>query len=193
MNNLRSSFLLEPPEQPLPPALAFIRQARFCLRESYLVKIEGALGALSDDQIWSRPNESSNSIGNLLLHLAGNLRQWVIAGVGGAEDLRDRQREFNERNQIGKAELLDLLKTTIAEVHAVMADLEKEINITKSDEPLQRECLPQGFRQTVFDVLFHIVEHFSYHTGQIVYIAKSLESGQVRFYDDRQLSGRSNR
>src|SRR5215510_8601666 len=115
MNNPRSSFLLEPPQQPLPTALAFLRQARFCLRESYLVKVEGALEMLSDEQVWWRPNESSNSIGNLLLHLAGNLRQWVIAGVGKAEDLRDRQREFTERKQISKAELLDLLRTTLAE------------------------------------------------------------------------------
>jgi uncharacterized damage-inducible protein DinB len=187
MNNQRTSFLLEPPELPLPTALAFLRQARFSLRESYLVKLEGALGLLSDQQIWWRPNESSNSIGNLLLHLAGNVRQWVIAGVGGAQDVRDRPREFTERKQISKAELIDLLKTTIDEVDAVMAKIEREIAIARSDEPLQRECLPQGFRQTVFDAIFHVVEHFSYHTGQIIYIAKSLESGQLRFYDEEKL------
>jgi len=188
MKNLRSNFLLEPPEQPLPAALAFIRQARFCLQESYLIKIESALAVLGDEQIWWRPNELSNSIGNLLLHLAGNLRQWLIAGVGGAVYVRDREREFTEREQKSKSELLALLKTTLDEVDAVMADIEKEITLARSDESLQRVCLPQGFRQTVIDVIFHVVEHFSYHTGQIIYIAKSLESGQVRFYDDRQLN-----
>jgi uncharacterized damage-inducible protein DinB len=188
MKNPQSSFLLEPPEQPMSAAMALLRQARFSLRESYLVKIGGALEVLSDEQIWWRPNESSNSIGNLTLHLAGNLRQWVIAGVGGAQDVRDRQREFTERKQTSKGELLDMLRTTLAEVELVIANVEKEIAMVKSDLPLQRECLPQGFRQTVFDVIFHVVEHFSYHTGQIIYIAKLLESGQVRFYDDRMLS-----
>jgi uncharacterized damage-inducible protein DinB len=191
MENQRSSFLLEPPERPLSSSMALLRQAKFSLRESNLVKIEGALRSLSDEQIWWRPNESCNSIGNLLLHLAGNLRQWVIAGVGGAEDLRDRQREFTERKQISKVDLLGLLKNTIDEVEAVIANIENELSIAKSDEPLQRECLPQGFSQTVFDVLFHVVEHFSYHTGQIIFIAKTLESGQLKFYDDRLLSGRN--
>jgi uncharacterized damage-inducible protein DinB len=191
MKNPRSSFLLEPPERSQSIALAFLRQARFCLREVSLDKIEGALGLLSDEQIWWRPNEASNSIGNLLLHLAGNARQWVIAGVGGASDVRDRQREFTERKRMSKADLLDLLKVTLGEVDAVMAKIEREVAIAQSDEPLQRECLPQGFRQTVFDAIFHVVEHFTYHTGQIIYIAKSLEPSRVQFYDNQQLSGKS--
>jgi uncharacterized damage-inducible protein DinB len=187
----QKSFLLPPPAQPLPAGLAFLRQARFRLREDYLFKIRGALEVLSDEQVWWRPNEASNSAGNLLLHLEGNVRQWVIAGVGGAADIRDRQREFACRAQIGKAELLARLEATLAEADAVMDGLESEVAASQSDGPFARECCPQGFPQTVFDALFHVVEHFSYHTGQIVSLAKFQVADQVRFYDDRQLAGKS--
>ncbi len=187
MSDLRRSFLLEPPHLPLPAGLAFLRQARFRLRQDYYVKISRALETLSREQVWWRPNEASNSIGNLLLHLCGNVRQWIVAGVGGAADVRDRPREFAERDSHSKAELLALLEATLAEAEAVMAQVEAELSRARSDEPLQRERQIQGFPQTVLDAIFHVVEHFSYHTGQIIYIAKLHEAGEVGFYDDRQL------
>ncbi len=189
-SNISNSFLLDPPAEPLPASLAFLRQARFCLQKSFLVKIEGALALLNDDQIWWRPNDASNSIGNLILHLTGNARQWIIAGVGGAEDTRDRRSEFAERDPLSKDRLLEILKATIDEVDAVLAKIESEVLLSRSDERLLRQCLPQGFSQTVLDAVFHVVEHFSYHTGQIIYIAKSLEGGRIRFYDDRRLAGK---
>jgi uncharacterized damage-inducible protein DinB len=189
MSNPRRAFLLTPPDAPLPAGLAFLRQARFRLREDYRVKIGGALEALSEEQVWWRPNPASNSIGNLLLHLAGNLRQWVISGVGGALDVRDRPREFAARETIGKAALLALLDAALEEADAVMAGLESELAAAPSDEALQRERRIQGFPQTVLDALFHAVEHFSFHTGQIVYIAKLHTAEGMKFYDDRQLAG----
>lgn len=188
MNKPRRSFLIQPPAQPLPAAQAFLRQARFRLREDYLFKINGALAVLSDEQVWWRPNEASNSIGNLALHLAGNLRQWIVAGVGGVTDVRNRAREFAERDQVGKDTLLELLRMTIDEVEAVLAQLESEVVAAHSDAPLQRTCTPQGFEQTVLDAVFHAVEHFSYHTGQIVLLAKWQAAESVRFYDERQLN-----
>lgn len=185
---MKRSFLIEPPEQPLPTALGFLRQARFRLREDYLVKINAALTELGDEQICWRPNEASNSIGNLMLHLAGNARQWIIAGVGGAPDTRRRAAEFAEREGIGKDELIALLTRTLDEVDAVLAGLEDELAAAQSDAPLQRECTPQGFAQTVFDAVFHVVEHFSYHTGQIVLLAKWHAAERIRLYDDRQLN-----
>src|SRR5262249_11539156 len=83
MADKRKAFLLEPPESLTPSALMFLRHARFRLLEDYFVKIAAAIDALDDEQVWRRPNESSNSIGNLLLHLSGNVRQWIISGVGG--------------------------------------------------------------------------------------------------------------
>jgi uncharacterized damage-inducible protein DinB len=191
MEDARKSFLLEPPAPALPPALLFLRHARFRLREDYWVKIKGSLDLLDDEQIWWRPNETSNSIGNLALHLSGNARQWVIAGVGGAPDVRRRAREFSERGGGSRDELLALVQATLDEVDAVIATLESEVVAAQSDEPLLRICRPQGFKQTALDAIFHVVEHFSYHTGQIVYLAKWLAEGRLGFYDDRRLGGKS--
>lgn len=185
MKETRRSFLLEPPEQPLAAGRAFVRHARFRLREDYPVKISGALAELTDEQLWWRPNEASNSIGNLILHLCGNVRQWLIAGVGGATDVRNRSGEFDERNRLSKEDLLAKLQTTLEEVDVVLAQLEREL--IADEMLLQREIVPQGFSQTVLDSIFHAVEHFSYHTGQIVFIAKLLAADRISFYDDRQL------
>jgi len=190
MKEARRSFLLETPGEPLPTAQAFLRHARFRLREDYQVKIASALAELAEEQLWWRPNEASNSIGNLILHLCGNIRQWMIAGVGGATDARDRNSEFEKRRQISKEDLLALLTATLGEVDAVLSKLESE-TVANSDAPLQRQIVPQGFAQTVFDSVFHVVEHFSYHTGQIVFIAKLLIGERIRYYDDRQLDVRS--
>ena len=191
MKEARRSFLLETSGEPLSAAQAFLRHARFRLNDDYAVKISAALAELTDDQLWWRPNESSNSIGNLILHLCGNVRQWVIAGVGGAIDARDRDREFTERRHMDRETLMDLLLSTLREVDAVLAGLERQVSDLQTDAPLQRECVPQGFAQSVFDAVFHVVEHFSYHTGQIVFIAKWLAGERIRFYDDRQLDVRS--
>ena len=186
MSTARKLYSLEPPEPPLPAALAFLRQARFRLQADYLAKITAALAGLNEEQIWWRPNAASNSIGNLLLHLAGNARQWIVAGVGGAPDVRARAAEFAAQQTLGKHALLARLSETLAEVDAVLARLATEA--AQSDAPLQRVCVPQGFPQSVLDAVFHVVEHFSYHTGQIVYLAKQLSGEQTQFYDERALN-----
>jgi uncharacterized damage-inducible protein DinB len=188
MTDKRKAFTLEPPERPLPAALMFLRHARFRLLEDYFVKISAALEALSDEQVWRRPNESSNSIGNLLLHLSGNVRQWIISGVGGADDTRDRASEFAARGSASKGELIELLKATLDEAVEVLTRIEAEYIAAQSDAPLQRVCKAQAYEVTVLDAVFHVVEHFSYHTGQIVFAAKWLAEGQVSFYDDRRLN-----
>ena len=181
------TFLLEPPPSPLPAARAFLRHARFRLRDDYLVKITAAMDELTDDQIWWRPNDASNSVGNLVLHLCGNARQWIVAGVGGAPDARERAKEFAERGPIARGPLAALLERTLADVDARLADLERAVGDAGSDAPLQRACTPQGFSQTVLDAVFHVVEHFSYHTGQIVLLAKWHAGGRIRLYDDARL------
>ena len=135
MADKRKSFLLEPPESPIPVALMFLRHARFRLLEDYFVKITAAIDALDDEQVWRRPNESSNSVGNLLQHLSGNVRQWIISGVGGAEDRRDRASEFAARGSIGKGELIELLRTTLDQADAVLARIEDECAVANSDGP----------------------------------------------------------
>src|ERR1700682_5512238 len=105
-------------------AEAFVAQARAFLSDEYLPKIERCLETLTDEQLWWRANENSNSIGNLLLHLSGNARQWIVSGLGGVPDRRQRQGEFDERSVISKAELLARLKETLIDVDAVLGGLD---------------------------------------------------------------------
>jgi uncharacterized damage-inducible protein DinB len=182
------SFLLDPPPSPLPAARGFLRHARFRLRDDYFVKISTAIAELTDEQIWWRPNESSNSIGNLILHLCGNARQWIVAGVGGAPDRRDRAAEFAQRDRIDRSALAALLDRALADVDAELAALDAAVVAAGADAPLQRACVPQGFAQTVLDAVFHVVEHFSYHTGQIIVLAKWHQGARIRLYDDVRLN-----
>src|SRR5260370_25959257 len=100
---------------------AFIARSQYHVAEDFLPKIERCLGRLTDEQIWWRANEQSNSIGNLLLHLNGNVRQWIVCGLGDATDSRDRDSEFAQRTQIPRAELFDRLKRTVSEAVATLA------------------------------------------------------------------------
>ena len=155
---------------------------------SALGKIKHCLGQLSAEQVWWRSHPSLNSIGNLILHLCGNARQWIVAGVGGAPDTRDRASEFAQRDPIGREALLTRLAETLDEVDGRLAELERALVAGGSDAPLQRVCMPQGFVQTVLDAVFHVVEHFSYHTGQIVLLAKWHVGARIRLYDDIRLN-----
>jgi uncharacterized damage-inducible protein DinB len=148
---------------------AFIRRSNAYLRDDYLPKIRRAIDGLPDEDIWWRPNQASNSIGNLILHLAGNVRQWVVSGIGGAPDERERDLEFSTAGGKSGAALLKILEATLEEVDGVLSGLSPEALL----EP--REI--QGMEVTVLDALYHVVEHFSTHTGQIIYLTK-LRTGQ---------------
>jgi uncharacterized damage-inducible protein DinB len=165
-------------------ARAFIAEARRLLSGDYLPKIERCLEQLDDADVWWRPNAQSNSVGNLLLHLAGNARQWIVAGVGGAEDKRERQTEFEAGTQQQTSddalptaqELLANLRATLAEVDAVLARLDPA-------SLLERRTI-QGLRGVVIlPAIFHVVEHFSMHTGQIVQLTKMRAARDLAFYD----------
>lgn len=158
-----------------PIASAFINQSRHYLRGDYLPKIERALTQLTDDAVWWRPNEASNSIGNLLLHLSGNIRQWIVSGIGGADDTRQRQQEFDARQPLPKAELLAHLRATLAEVDTVLSGL--------TDSDLVQPRRIQGTQMTVMAAIYHVVEHFSMHTGQILWITKLHTSTDLSLYD----------
>ena len=146
-------------------AQTFLTESRYYLHEEYPASIERAISSLTDEQIWWRPNEGSNSIGNLMLHLAGNVRQWIVAGVGRQPNERNRQQEFDERRKIPKHELLARLTSVLAEADAVLAKL-REGELSEARQI-------QGADTTVMKAVFHVVEHFSMHTGQIQWIAKS--------------------
>jgi uncharacterized damage-inducible protein DinB len=152
----------------------FISEARRHLVQEYLPWLRACLARLSEKDIWWRPNEKSNGVGNLILHLCGNIRQWVIHGVGGATDMRNRPAEFAARESLSKAELLQKLESTLAEVDAVLADLPAE--------QLTEPRVIQGFNITTLGAIFHVVEHFSYHTGQIIYITKMRTGEDLKFW-----------
>jgi len=156
-------------------ARAFIAQARSLLTGEYLPKIERCLERLSDEEIWWRAGEESNSIGNLLLHLSGNARQWIVSGVGGAADHRERQQEFDERSGLPRTELLTRLKQTLAEVDETLARFD-------TARILERRQI-QGCDVTVLEAIFHVVEHFSMHTGQIILLTKMLKNTDLKFYE----------
>src|SRR5215471_20291115 len=108
-----------------PPGLAgeLVMQAGHSLSEHHLPRILKCLKMLSDEDIWWRPHSTSNSAGNLALHLAGNVRQWIISGLGGAPDRRERDREFDERGPRSRRELLQTLRSTVSEASSVIGSL----------------------------------------------------------------------
>ena len=154
---------------------AFIQNSRVFLREEYLPKIERCLEQLTDEQVWRRPNPQSNSIGNLILHLCGNARQWIVCGLGDETDRRERQAEFDERRIIARDELLVLLRKTIADVDNILAGFDAR--------RLLNHYLIQGTENTALAAIFHVTEHFSMHTGQIILLTKMLANLDLVFYD----------
>jgi uncharacterized damage-inducible protein DinB len=152
----------------------FVTQSRSFLSSDYLLKIERSLESLNDEDVWWRAGEASNSIGNLLLHLDGSTRGWVIGVAGGSHDPRDRQQEFAERERIPRAELFARLKRTLAEADEVLARIDAEALLERRQSPLGEV--------TVLWAIYHAVEHFSMHAGQIIMLAK-MRSGDLRLSD----------
>jgi len=150
-------------------AKEFIAQSRAFLRSDYLPKIERCLEALSDEDVWWRPTEGSNSIGNLLLHLEGSTRMWIVDVAGGSKSPRNRQQEFDERRQIPAAELIGRIRRMLAEADDVLDRLSPESLLERRQSPLEET--------TVFWAIYHAVEHFAMHTGQIIMLAKMRSQG----------------
>ncbi|HEU5219661.1 MAG TPA: DUF1572 family protein [Gemmatimonadales bacterium] len=153
---------------------AFLAQSREYLSDHYLPKILAAVDELSDQDLWWRPNETSNSAANLILHLSGNVRQWIVSGVGGAPDRRERDLEFSRRDPMPRVELTGLLRDTIRDAVAV-------IGAVRPSALGDRRSI-QGREVTVLEAIYHVVEHFSTHVGQIVMIAKQRAGRDLGFY-----------
>lgn len=163
---------------------AFIEESRRYLREDYLPKIRRCLEALPDGDLWWRPNDASNSVGNLLLHVAGNIRQWVVSGIGGEPDLRERDEEFSADGGARSVDLLAHLEATLEDVDRVLGSLDPG--------RLDGRLVIQGNDVTVLEALYHAVEHFSMHTGQIIYVTKLRSGSDLRFYDVKDGIARKN-
>ena len=154
---------------------AFLLQARVHLNDDFMPKIAKCLEVLSEEDVWWRAHETNNSVGNLLLHLAGNVRQWIVSGIGGIPDDRNRPQEFSERDPIPKEVLWSKLWQAVAEATQVLEQFQPGLLLEKRTI--------QGFDSTVLQAIFHVVEHFSLHTGQIIYVTKLREGKDLRFYN----------
>jgi uncharacterized damage-inducible protein DinB len=153
----------------------FLDISRRKLLEQYWAGTSHCLDLLSEDQIWWRPNATSNSIGNVLLHLNGNVQQWLVAPLGGPNIKRNRPAEFAEQGPLPVIQLRERLTGTLKEVERILSQAEPTALEKTYDIQDQRGV-------TGFEAIYHVVEHFSMHYGQILYITKFLTSQDLGFY-----------
>ncbi len=137
-------------------------------------RIEVCLAKLTEEQIWARGGEHENAVGNLVLHLAGNVRQWIVTALGENPVVRDRDAEFNARGGFTAPELTAKLRDTVEQAVHVIAGLD-EARLTKMYEI-------QIYRVSGVEAVYHVVEHFAQHTGQIMFITKMLTGGDLGFF-----------
>lgn len=158
----------------------FIARSRWFLSNECLPKIGASVARLGDGDLWWRPNPASNSVGNLVLHLAGNVRQWIVSGVGDAPDMRDRAAEFAAEegpDAPDAAAAMAVLEAAVRDADAVLAAL--------APARLDERITVQGRDVTVLEAIYQVVEHFALHAGQIAYVAKMRSAADLGFYEVR--------
>ncbi len=171
------------PHKPAAPAgapdadvgAAYLSYSRRRLSEEYLPRLLRCLDELSDEEIWWRPHESANSVGNLVLHLSGNIGQWINAGLGGMTGKRDRNAEFSERGPVPRKDLVERMTRTVHDADSSLARFDPA-------QLLEKRKI-QVYDVTCLDAVSHVVEHFAQHLGQIIYITKLRKSIDLKFYD----------
>jgi hypothetical protein len=163
-------------------AALFLKFSREKLIGQFWPRLRTCVESLTEEQIWWRPNVASNSIGNLVLHLNGNVRQWLVNSFDGTDDGRDRPAEFSTAGGITAAELLARIGATLDQAAAVLGRLTRE--------ELLAPYTIQGYHVRGLDAVYQVVEHFGLHYGQIIYIAKSLTDKDLGFYKDLSKTGR---
>jgi hypothetical protein len=157
-------------------ATLFLEYSRRKLIEQDWPRLRSSVEPLTEEQVWWRPNEASNSIGNLILHLDGNVRQYLVASFNHQEDHRDRPSEFSAQGAISPSALLDRLGATMQEASQVLARLTAEDLLAKHEI--------QGHTVSGLYAVYQVAEHFAMHYGQILYIAKTLSGKDLGFYGD---------
>jgi len=163
-------------------AILFLKFSREKLIGQFWPRLRTAVEPLTEEQVWWRPNDASNSIGNLILHLNGNVRQWLVDSFNGTEDGRDRPAEFSATGGVPAEALLARLGATIDEAGTVLGRL--------TAEELRAPYTIQGYHVRGLDAVYQVVEHFGLHYGQIAYIAKSLTGVDLGFHKDLTKTGR---
>jgi uncharacterized damage-inducible protein DinB len=157
-------------------AETFLSRSRYWLTKEYPIKLRHCVNVLPPGTVWARPNDGSNSIGNLLVHLAGNVTEWILGGVGGQTISRYRAGEFAQKEGRDGPALLDDLEAVLRKADSVLAAL--------SANNLERSIVIQGRETTVVGAIYHVVEHFAMHSGQIVLLTKIYAPGKIHFYED---------
>jgi uncharacterized damage-inducible protein DinB len=163
----------------------FLEQSRKSLFDECWPRMRKTVEGLTEEQLWWRPNEACNSIGNLLLHLGGNVRQWIVTSFKHRDDQRNRPAEFAEKAGGPANELLARLGSTLDEAAAVLSGLTEEDLLSPMDI--------QGYHTTGLAAVYHVVDHFAMHYGQILYIAKALQGQDLGFYKELNQTGRASR
>jgi uncharacterized damage-inducible protein DinB len=164
-------------------ARLFLDSSRTQLLAQYLPRLRECVAPLTAEQVWWRPNDASNSIGNLLLHLDGNVRQWLVTAFNSNDDERNRPAEFAAQSGLSAADLLARLGATLDEAAKVLERL-------TVDELLAPYEI-QGYHTRGLDAIYHVVEHFGMHYGQILYITKSMLAKDLGFYKELNKTGRA--
>lgn len=157
----------------------FIRESVKRLREN-TPKIGKCLDEMSDADVWQRPNPSCNSVGTIIVHLCGNITQYIISSLGGTEDRRERDKEFATRGGLTKTELFNKLNATVEQAVGIIENIQPGDMLTKKSV--------QGFDLSAIGIVIHVVEHYSYHTGQIIYWTKMLKDKDLEFYKNIDLN-----
>jgi hypothetical protein len=150
----------------------FVSAMRETLSEG-MRKIEHCADQLNESRFWYRPRPEMNSVANLCLHLCGNVRQWIISGVGGTGDVRNRPGEFSDRSNRAKGEILGMLKKTIGEVDTVLSRV--------TPEELLSARRIQGFETNVLEAIVNSVSHFRGHVQEIIHITREQVGEKYRF------------
>jgi uncharacterized damage-inducible protein DinB len=158
---------------------ALLRETERRLFDEQIPRLYRSLSLLEDEEIWRRPNENTPSVGNLVLHLCGNVRQWIGTGIGGAPDVRKRAEEFSEEGPLPKEDLT-------RRIDEMQADARKALAAADPASLLETHRI-QAFEETGLAILVHVVEHFSYHVGQISYVAKSIRNVDLAYYEGMNL------
>ena len=148
-------------------------------KENYL-RIFKCLSMLEEEQLWLSPKQKIAPIGNLILHLCGNARQWVLSGVGELPDNRDRDQEFEIQRNISKTQLIFLMENLRLNLKYCLDDL--------NEKQLYEPKTIQGFESTNFSAIIHVIEHFSYHTGQITTLTKWITGKDTGYYSEFDLN-----
>jgi uncharacterized damage-inducible protein DinB len=146
-------------------------------------RIKSCMKELDENDVWLRANEHVNSVGNTILHLCGNIRQYVISSIGGKTDLRERDLEFSTTGGYTNAELIVKLFNTVDEAKVIIT--------SASQENLERRCFVQGTSYSGIGIIVHVTEHFSYHTGQIILLTKLFKNMDMGFYSGIDLNQRN--